>query len=308
MGSVLAGVLLAGCSGLGDGDDTTDAETWPCLPEEGLVRGVVYVDGVAGDEPAEVLARNDDGEQLWGSVDDDGSYGLCLAPGDWHVVASVDSCVDGADVTVVAGQTTDLDLEVDSGGCDTADKPNLYLYPEAPTRTSVTIGIGRGQEVIASDPPYLRGWQGVALPDGRFATTAGVAPFLFYEVSLRPAQVRTFQRDEGWCFEGDVREAVFFMAGLLEDYAFNAAEVDDFVEGWRVDLPPAAAYAVYPQLDVAHAAALDIQPALPVDRLWLLVEEAGACAGTLPSPAVFPFERRGAHAVEWGVVLSGMAK
>ena len=106
---------------------------------------------------------------------------------------------------------------------------------------------------------------------------------------------------------GGVHDAVYGMAGVLEAYGFDAREVDDFVEGWRLDLPPAGAYAVYPQREVGFAAALRISPPLPVERVWFLVEDAGACDGALPAPEVAPLDRRGAHGVEWGVVLKGIA-
>ncbi|MDP2315302.1 MAG: hypothetical protein Q8P41_20560, partial [Pseudomonadota bacterium] len=76
---------------------------------------------------------------------------------------------------------------------------------------------------------------------------------------------------------------------------------------WRFDLPPASAYAVYPQRDVAHAAGVAIDPPLRLERLWLLVEEAGAC-GAMSEPVIEPFDRAGPHAVEWGVVLGGLGR
>jgi hypothetical protein len=45
-----------------------------------------------------------------------------------------------------------------------------------------------------------------------------------------------------------------------------------------------------------------------VDRLWLLVEDVGACVEALPTPSVVPFDRTGAHGVEWGVVLHGFVR
>ncbi|MBM4367544.1 MAG: carboxypeptidase regulatory-like domain-containing protein [Deltaproteobacteria bacterium] len=291
----------------GDTGDTGDLDTWPCGDGEGQVAGVVTVDGGV-DESRTVTARDAAGDEYTGSTSpDDGSYSICLPPGTYDVYASAEGCDDSRDAEVVAREVTAIDLEIRTG-CSTADKPNLYLYPSRPTRTEVRVEVDRRQRIFASDPPYAGGWEGVAMPDGRFVTGDDVAPFLFYEVTLLPRQVAPMQRAAGWCIEGEVPEAVAEMAAVLELYGFNAAEVDDFVEGWRLDLPRARAYGVFPQLSVDHAAGLDIQPPLPVDRLWLLVTDVGACDGALPAPAVVPFDRGGAHAVEWGVVLHDVAR
>ncbi len=290
----------------GDTGDTGEPDTWPCADDEGQVVGVVTRDGGVSDR-ARLEARLDD-ETIEVDLDPaDGSYSVCLAVGEWQLVAFAADCDDASMVDVVAGEVVEVNLDVDSG-CSTADKPNLYLYPSRPTRTEVRVEVDRRQHIFASDPPYRDGWRGVALPDGRFVTADGPAPFLFYEVTLVRHQVAAMQREFGWCLQGEVPEVVGQMADLLGRYGFNAVEVDDFVEGWRIDLPPAAAYGVFPQLRVDHAAALDIQPPLPVDRLWLLVADVGDCDGALPAPPVVPFDRTGAHAVEWGVVLHDIVR
>lgn len=284
--------------------DTADTAAFPCGADEALVTGTVTQEGApAGSADVAAYDAAAD-ERVSGAAEADGTYALCVPAGDWFVYATIVDCDDGELMTLAAGGSYTLDMDVPVS-CDIADKPNLYLYPDVPTRTSVRIEKSPRQRIVASDPPYERGWQGVAMPDGRFVTRGAAAPFLFYEVSLEPRQVAPFQRAEGWCFESD---AVAEMAGVLDLYGFNAAEVDDFVEGWRFDLPQAGAYAVYPQTDVDHAAGLTITPTLPVDRLWLLVEDVGACVEGLPTPSVVPFDRTGAHGVEWGVVLHGFAR
>jgi hypothetical protein len=294
--------LLAACPPTKS--DTADTAAFPCEADEALVTGTVYQDGVAvggGDVAAYESATE---ARVAGTAEADGTYALCVPAGEWFVYAMLDGCDDGELLTLAAGESYSLDMNVPQS-CDTADKPNLYLYPAVPTRTSVRVEKSARQRIFASEPAYERGWSGIAMPDGRFVTKGAAAPFLFYEITLEPRQVAPFQRDEGWCFEAD---AVAGMAGVLDMYGFNAGEIDDFVEGWRLDLPPAGAYAVYPQTDVDHAAGLTITPALPVDRLWLLVEDVGACVEALPTPSVVPFDRTGAHGVEWGVVLHGFVR
>ena len=110
------------------------------------------------------------------------------------------------------------------------------------------------------------------------------------------------QRDSVHCVDG--ADAVVRMAGLLGQYGFDARQQADFVDGWREDLPERASYAVYAQTRVDHAVALEIAPALPVHRLWLLVEDGAGCVQTAPPPTAF--DRSAPHGMEWGVVLRGL--
>lgn len=244
------------------------------------------------------------------TTDSRGRWAACVLAGAWTVGAHDDTCdADDERVEVIAGEDLELDFDVDAD-CDDegeVDKPNLYLYPVAPTRTTVRLGLARGQRVLVSEPPYAGGWAGVALPDGTWRQAGEVAPFLFYEASLRSAQVAGFQREEGWCVSGPALDAVAAMAALLEAYAFTSREVDDFVEGWRFDMPDAPAYRVWPQRAVDHAVALSVEPQLRVERLWLVVEPDLACSPT-PEPDVVPFDRDGPHGVEWGVMLDGFLR
>jgi hypothetical protein len=127
-------------------------------------------------------------------------------------------------------------------------------------------------------------------------------------VSLRRDQLAGLQRTEGWCIEAQgTADAAQQMADLLALYDFNAGEQDDFVEAWRIDLPLSTSYVVYPQREVSHLAGLHLRPSLPIDRLWLLVEEGAGCP-VLTEPVVEPMRRSGAHGVEWGVVLGDLAR
>jgi hypothetical protein len=196
-------------------------------------------------------------------------------------------------------------LTVDLGAieCSSADKPNLYLYPTANTLTTVVLKHDARQEVFASEPAYLDGWSGMAHPDGTFSVTPGErSPFLFYEISLLPAQVAAFQHTNAVCIDGP--GAVNAMAALLGDCGFNAREQADFVDGWVDDMPVRDSYAVYPQRNVEGAVHVGIEPELPLERLWLVVQDGAGCT---PSNApIVPIARPAGHAVEWGVVLRGL--
>ena len=239
-------------------------------------------------------------------MDGAGGYELNVEGGSWILYASDGVCFsEDTPMDVEACEEYVVDIELID--CDTADKPNLYLYPEVDTPMSVRVHTTNRQHMVASAPEHGdRGWRGVAHPDGTFSVDGERWPFLFYEVSLAPWQSRSFQRSEGWCLPEE--GAVDAMAELLGDYGFNAGERDDFVDAWIHDLPPnRGGYAVYPQHRVAHTAGLELSRSLPVERLWLVVEDGAGCTA-LPEPVVLPMERRGAHGVEWGVVLHDLVR
>ncbi len=318
LAALLALPLVFAC---GDKESDEDEEGWGLDDTAGSSSGddgcgtmdaFVYgtVTGPGGSDPnvnAEVYAYNPTADLTQpGEMQGDGSYELNIQEGTWIVYATDGICWSD-DVTLDAEACTEVPLDIEITECDTADKPNLYLYPEVDTAMHVEVRHSDRQSIVASAPLHgAEGWTGIAHPDGTFSVDGERWPFLFYEVSLEPWQGRRFQRSEGWCLpEADAHQA---MADLLGEYGFNAREREDFVEGWEHDLPPnAGGYAVFPQLEVAHAAGLRMSHAMPVDRLWLVVEDGAGCTA-LPEPAVVPFERGSVHGVEWGVVLHDLVR
>jgi hypothetical protein len=304
---LLAGLSVGALVGCGEKDDDTgDDSDDECGSTEGFVSGTVTGPWSSDPNPyAFVVADDGSGGQIDAEMGGDGTYELNLEPGEYLLFAEAEGCYS-EDYAVTVTECEEYTVDISIQDCDVADKPNLYVYPNFDTPMHVQVEHSRRQQIVASDPPHgKRGWNGVAHPDGTFTQNGDRAPFLFYEVSLAPWQSRTLQRDAGWCITG--RRPVAAMADILSDYGFNAIEVDDFIEAWRHDLPPARAYSVFPQHKVDHIAGLDIEPQVPVERLWLLVEEGSGCA-PLFEPEVVPLDRRGAHAVEWGVVLHGLGR
>ena len=296
-----------------DGADGSDGAT-DCV-ENGTFQlsGIVRFDGSPAEGATVYLWADDVFEPVTATTDSEGAYFVEAPAGDWYLeVSTADGCYSSTD-PISAAVCDDLvvDFSVSPDDCVTADKPNLYLYPKRDLPMQVEVLLGRKQRVVASDPQLPpQGWRGVAHPDGTWTAQGAKArsPFLFYEVSLAPEQLPTMQREEGWCIEArGTADAAEQMAELLGLYDFNAQERDDFVEAWRIDLPLARSYVVYPQREVGHLAGLRLRPALPVDRLWLLVEDGAGCP-ILTEPVIEPMDRRGAHGVEWGVVLGDLAR
>ncbi|MCB9765377.1 MAG: hypothetical protein H6739_36725 [Alphaproteobacteria bacterium] len=308
-----AWIVCLGLSGciivVHDDKVTTDDTGLQCGSTQGFVFGTVFdPDGVTPVQGATVWADDGASTPIQTLTDSDGKYELNLSGGvEWIIDASyqpdefTDCIAEDLVLTVEACEEYPHDFSFEE--CLTADKPNLYLYPAQDTPTAVRLELAPRQSVVASAPPYRGAWRGVAHPDGTFSVGSERAPFLFYEVSLTPAQGKRLQREEGWCLPAE--GAVDAMAEILGTYGFDARERDDFVDAWVHDLPSADGYAVYPQAEVAPYAGLHIQPALPVHRLWLLVADGAGC-GPMPEPVVVPFDREGAHGVEWGVVVEGL--
>ncbi|MCB9798033.1 MAG: hypothetical protein H6741_35595, partial [Alphaproteobacteria bacterium] len=292
---ILMLLALSACT-----DKVGDDSGPQCGSTQAFISGTVFMeDGSTPATEAQVVATSDNGEQVEAEMAGDGTYELNVEGGQpWTLYASYSYGADDSggtdcysdDLLIEPAACQEYTEDIAFTECATVDKPNLYLYPEADQPTAVRLEMDPRQKVVASEPLYRGAWRGVAHPDGSFSVGSTRAPFLFYEVSLLPAQARSLQREAGWCLPA--QGAVEAMAELLGDYGFNAAEREDFIEGWEHDLPPAKGYAVYPQTYVEHITELDIRPALPVDRLWLLVEDGAGC-DALPEPAVTPFDRSG---------------
>lgn len=314
-GEVGGGVGGEGSGGEGSGGEGSGGEG-SGGDEDPSVSGTVTGPYSPDPNPSAVVYAWNEDDSLEVETDDEGQYEVTLTPGTWWLEPSDYECYgDSVEVELALGDRLSVDLEIID--CITADKPNLYLYPPAPVAMQVELELDRRQRVVASDPPYRAdaGWRGTALPDGTFAVrgpldrrVAAPAPFLFYEVSLAPWQARSLPRTEGWCVEGsDPAVAAETMAEILGEYGFNARERLDFVEAWEHDLPPAAAYAVWPLTEVDHLAGVAMDPPLPLSRLWLVVDDGDRCPIMAP-PAVVPFDRSGGHAVEWGVILDDIVR
>ncbi len=278
-----------------------------CESEQGTISGKIV-----GSGDVTAYLHDDDGELVAEvDADEDGAYEFVVEHGKYIVSGSQYEAGSGyvpppcysEDVPVNLGRCDDIVVDLNASECIQADKPNLYLYPTADTETKVTLHHDSRQVVFESAPPYAGGWTGTAHPDGTFTPTGGdTAPFLFYEITVLPAQMCTLPLTGAVCVPGD--GAVQAMADLLGEYGFNERERADFVDGWVDDLPVRASYAVYPQRSVESVVRVEIQPPLPLERLWLVVTDGAGC---VPSGAdVAPIPRNGAHAVEWGVVLRGL--
>ena len=173
------------------------------------------------------------------------------------------------------------------------DKPAVYIYPNAPGRFTVELGLGRDVRLTASDPVYGEGWDVFIDEGGRIDDTHD---YLFYELGMPSPNLRA----EGWCLDGADLSAE--LADLVARHGLNEAETAAFVDYWEERLPDSPYWLALPVVgaDLDRWATLDVTPAPEsVLRLWIFFRPS-AEEVSLPAPVVAPFTREGTTVVEWG--------
>jgi len=232
----------------------------------------------------------------------DGSFGFTdIATGN-HVV-SAESYVDVGDspgllyafetpiffVATPTGMTLDPFLLTD----ELVDKPAVYIYPETPGEFEVTLGLGRGVQLIASDPVYGEGWSVYVAEDGRIDDAYD---YLFYELSTPRPDLPA----EGWCLDGTRIEDE--LDALADQCGLNANETVEFVDYWSDRLPDNPHWLAYPvfDTDLDRWATLDVTPVPEsVLRVWVFFVPSQT-ARDLPAPVLPTCNREGTTVIEWG--------
>lgn len=293
-------IAALGCIKAPAGDSGVSDSGAVCGSTQGFLFGTVTNDGGSPTSATVKAYPNGDEEgAIETATNADGQYELNLEGGtDWVITAwDSDECY-AADTTVSVVECTEEQVDLQLDDCVTADKPNLYLYPQEPTRMTVEVELKDKQTMVASDPAYGDGWSGTAWPNGTWTEQGERFDFLFYEVSLSPRQHANLPPGPTTC-AADLGQ----LTDIVRAYGFNEREVVDFHEAWVEDLPHAEQYAVTPMRSVDRMAQVRMDPPLRLERVWFLVEPAETCdLGLLD---IEPMDRSGAHAVEWGVILDG---
>lgn len=235
----------------------------------------------------------------WGEVvaspTPDGDHFEATVPaGSYGVEVSTDGDFSGcAAAEVTDDSTCSADITVTLAESVPVDKPNLYLYPTAPTDVSVRLPAWR--RVTESEPRYpVDGWRVRAWPDGRLDTNVGQRDYLFYEMNY---DADKFQTRTGWCVQGPLAQQS--IADAMADLGFLPNEIGDFATAWDGEFPETDQMTIYPQFEGLAVLHIEPQPDSLL-RAWFLV--APGCRKV--EPAVFPVvERVGYHAAEWGVAF-----
>lgn len=279
-------------------DYVTDFETYPTGVNcgvffEGCSTTGRYFDYFINEELA-VWA----GEDSIGTITTDsyGRFETDIPAGDYEVVsvyAAAFGIKESLQLTVGYGEYITELYEYE----EEVEKPNLYLYPQAPTTLDVNIAFPQGGRVTESEPQFPQQWQGIHVePDG---TIDGRYGYLFYECATPDFG----QRSAGWVVPQDSLTA-FFTRNLRET-GFVGREITDFTDWWIPRLNTADWYAIYPQyaaqLDPVISLTFSQQPD-NILRLTYCVQPLDAPNLTLATPQIPAFDRTGFVATEWGLI------
>ncbi len=192
-------------------------------------------------------------------------------------------------LTVIVTDLPDIDYSV-------AEKPVLYLYPQADTVCSVRLQLAG--ELTCTYPAYGKdGWQNfVARPDGTLLFPDGSEYYCLYwegNLDITPDLSR------GFCVKGS--ETAAFLADILPKIGLNAREANEFIIYWLPRLQENPYNLISFQGAVYEdAAKLEISPA-PDSLLRVYMTAKGLDAPVEIEPQVFAgFDRHGFTVVEWG--------
>jgi hypothetical protein len=178
------------------------------------------------------------------------------------------------------------------------------LYGDAGTEVDIEfIHPERLRDVI---PEYPGQWKTIIVEDGQLTVNGESGfPYLFYESVTAESLLQT---DTGFAVPIGHRNDV--LRTIMEEYGFNQAETDDFVEYWSGKLDDSRNYIAYPQDTEVVDKAMPIRySGTEIDsfyRLWFyFVEDEGQA---YKEPGIRQIERTGTTLVEWGGVFDDAKK
>lgn len=176
-----------------------------------------------------------------------------------------------------------------------AEKPVIYLYPEA--ETDVKIELDYNGALLCTYPEYDGGWSVIASPDGtlRDAVTGKEYSYLFWEgvVDIEWDMTR------GYVIKGS--ETADFLEETLTKMGLSPRERNDFITYWlpRMANNPYNLITFQNELYI-ESAVLSITP-IPdsVLRVFMVYQPLEKPI-EVEEPEIQPFEREGFAVVEWG--------
>ncbi len=178
-----------------------------------------------------------------------------------------------------------------------ADKPVIYLYPEAETDVHVELELTEA-ELSTTYPKYNNGWDVTASPDGSLLNKADGShhKYLFWDA----VNCRTrFDFSEGFCVAGNDTES--FLKEKLTYMGLTEEEMNEFIVYWLPLMEHNKYNLIAFQGDAyTNSAKLNITPTpdslLRIFMTYIPLEEAVDI-----EPQQFEtFERKGFTVVEWG--------
>ena len=113
-----------------------------------------------------------------------------------------------------------------NGGPVVVKKPIIYIYPTK--ELSLSVRLGKPENITYSYPDYRNGWNVIAEPDGTLTdTTTGRKLYALYWEGKYKEDINF---DEGFVVEGE--NAVEFLEEKLAIFGLNERESEEFIIYW----------------------------------------------------------------------------
>lgn len=179
-----------------------------------------------------------------------------------------------------------------------ADKPVIYLYPEA--ETDVHVEVEPDGSLATTYPAYGIGWDITAAPDGSLTDAEGNRyPYLFWEGTIRSE----YDFSEGFCVKRE--DSAAFLENALPKLGLSEPEMREFIVYWLPILEASPYNLISFQTDAyTDHACLQITPEPDtVIRVFMAFRQLQSPVEIAPQTLTAP-ERTGFTVVEWGGSLA----
>lgn len=181
-------------------------------------------------------------------------------------------------------------------------EPIIYLY--SPLRQTVRVEVHPKEGIAESDPPYEKGWNVYAEPDGSVTTLAGKKyPYLFWE-GFGPVWP---MREEGYVVTQKKVGELF--DSVLPELGLNEKEITDFKTAWLPRFKDASYYFItfIDTETIDQLAPLKVNPTPDTTiRVLMDYQPLGKEKTVFPPTFRSPRRRNGFTVVEWGGIRRGM--
>lgn len=186
------------------------------------------------------------------------------------------------------------DDNCDDIGDVVAEKPVIYLYPEAVTDVMVTLDYNG--TLTTTYPQYEDGWRVTAAPDGRLTDASGREYYCLYWEGVTDAE---YDFSEGFVVSGD--ETAMFLEYALARLGLTEREANEFIIYWLPQMQGNAYNLISFQTDeYIDNAVLDITPTPDtVIRVFMAWKAIDTPTTVKPQELTAP-ERDGFTVIEWG--------
>ena len=176
-----------------------------------------------------------------------------------------------------------------------AEKPVIYLYPEA--KQEIEVKLDYEGELTCTYPEYKDGWHIVAHPDGTLVddTTGKEYSYLFWEGKSDTE----YDLSKGYVIAG--KDTAEFLETKLAELGLNRKEANEFIVYWLPRMQGNPYNLITFQNEIyTNSAKLEITPNPDSILRVFMVHKALNEQIEIEEPIIEPFERNGFTVIEWG--------